>query len=216
MFKEQFVKLCNEKGVAPTVVCQEIGLSAAAFSKWTDESIPRAATLQKLADYFHVSVPYLRGETQFRHTLDLQLFAERTEPAPPRTRGVKIPVFGSVAAGIPIEAITDIEDYEEISEDLAATGEFVALKIKGDSMEPTLLAGDVVIVRVQDTIENGEIAIVLVNGDEATCKKIKKTPEGVMLISLNAAYDPMFYTNAEIESLPVRIFGKVVEMRRAF
>jgi repressor LexA len=81
-------------------------------------------------------------------------------------------------------------------------------------MEPLLLAGDTVIIRVQDTIETGEIAVVLVNGEEATCKKIKKTPEGIMLISLNSDYDPMFYTNAEIESLPIRIFGKVVEMRR--
>lgn len=63
MFKEQFIKLCNEKGVAPTVVCQSIGLSNAVFSKWGDESIPRRATLQKLADYFGVSVDYLLGNT---------------------------------------------------------------------------------------------------------------------------------------------------------
>lgn len=64
MFKEQFIKLCNEKGVAPTVVCQSIGLSNAAFSKWGDESIPRRATLQKLADYFGVSVDYLLGNAE--------------------------------------------------------------------------------------------------------------------------------------------------------
>lgn len=64
MFKEQFIKLCNEKGVAPTVVCQSIGLSNAVFSKWGDESIPRRATLQKLADYFGVSVDYLLGNAE--------------------------------------------------------------------------------------------------------------------------------------------------------
>ena len=71
MFKEQFIKLCNEKGVAPTVVCQSIGLSNAAFSKWGDESIPRRATLQKLADYFGVSVDYLLGNEKQPEAPDL-------------------------------------------------------------------------------------------------------------------------------------------------
>ena len=192
--------LRKRHGLTQEDLAKRLGTANSTISMYErDARVPDLDTMRVLAEIFGVDMNYLSGQSS---------------PSP--KRGIKIPVFGSVAAGIPIEAITDIEDYEEISEELAATGEFVALKIKGDSMEPTLLAGDTVIVRVQETIENSEIAIVLVNGDEATCKKIKKTPEGVMLISLNAAYDPMFYTNAEIESLPVRIFGKVVEMRRAF
>lgn len=76
--------------------------------------------------------------------------------------------------------------------------------------------GDVVIVRLQDDCNTGDIAIVIVNGDEATCKKIKKTPEGIMLIPLNQNFEPMFYSNKEIVELPVRIFGKVVELRAKF
>ena len=195
MFKRNFIRLCNKHGVAPTVVCQSIGLTGTAFSKWTDESVPRKATLMRIADYFDVSVESLTGDE-------------------PSGKGVRIPVFGSVAAGIPIEAITDIEDYEEISEALAKTGEFVALKIKGDSMTPLMIEGDTVIVRIQDTADTGDIAVVMVGGSDATCKKIRRTADGIVLISINNAYDPMFFTNAEIESLPVRIFGKVVEMRR--
>ena len=71
MFKEIFIRLCNEKGVAPTVVCKSVGLSDAAFSKWTDESVPRRATLMRIADYFGVSVDYLLGDVR----LDLQRFA---------------------------------------------------------------------------------------------------------------------------------------------
>lgn len=195
MFKRNFIRLCNKHGVAPTVVCQSIGLTGTAFSKWTDESVPRKATLMRIAEYFDVSVESLTGDE-------------------PSGKGVRIPVFGSVAAGIPIEAITDIEDYEEISEALAKTGEFVALKIKGDSMTPLMIECDTVIVRVQDTADTGDIAVVMVGGSDATCKKIRRTADGIVLISINNAYDPMFFTNAEIESLPVRIFGKVVEMRR--
>ena len=128
----------------------------------------------------------------------------------------RIPVYGAVAAGIPLEAIQDIEDYEEITEDMARSGKYAALKIKGNSMLPRFTEGDVVIVRLQDDVDNGDIAIVMVNGDEATCKKIKKTPEGVMLISTNPDYEPMFYSNQEIADLPVRIWGKVVELRAKF
>ena len=134
-----------------------------------------------------------------------------------KPQGVRIPVLGNVAAGIPLEAIEDIIDYEEIPEQMARDGfEYFALQIKGNSMLPRFTPGDVVIVRLQDDVDNGDIAIVMVNGDEATCKKIKKTPEGVMLISTNPDYEPMFYSNQEIADLPVRIWGKVVELRAKF
>ena len=63
MFKEKFIRLCNERGEPPTVVCQKIGVTSSAFSKWTDESVPRRATLQRIADYFGVSTTYLLGLT---------------------------------------------------------------------------------------------------------------------------------------------------------
>lgn len=195
MFYQKIQVLCKKAGTTPTALCKELKLSTSMVTRWRNGTKPHVDTLQKIADYFGIAVR--------------ELISDETP-----NKGVRIPVFGSVAAGIPIEAITDIEDYEEITEALAATGEFVALKIKGDSMQPMMLEGDTVIVRVQDTIETGEIAVVMVGGSEATCKKVRRTADGVVLIPLNNAYDPMFYTNAEIESLPVRIFGKVVEMRR--
>lgn len=131
-------------------------------------------------------------------------------------KSVKIKVLGKVQAGIPVEAIEDIIDEEEITEEMARTGEFFGLKIKGNSMSPGIEEGDVVIVRKQEDIESGETAIVIVNGNEATCKKIKKLGNGIMLIPANQSFEPFFYTNEEIENLPVRIIGKVVELRRKF
>ena len=160
------------------------------------ERMPDYEMMKSISALFNVDINYLYGI------------------APPK--GIRIPVYGSVAAGIPIEAITDIEDYEEIPEDMAASGEYAALKIKGDSMLPRFTPGDVVIVKIQNDVNDGDIAIVIVNGDEATCKKIKKTPEGVMLISTNPSYEPMFYTNREIVEKPVKIWGKVVELRAKF
>lgn len=127
-----------------------------------------------------------------------------------------IPVLGTVRAGIPIEAVENIIDYEEISEDMARQGEFFALQIKGDSMEPKISEGDVVIVRKQSDVDSGNIAIVLVNGEEATIKKIQKFDGGINLIPSNPSYDVKTYTNDQIESLPVQILGKVVELRAKF
>lgn len=130
--------------------------------------------------------------------------------------GIKIAVLGTVPAGVPIAAIEDILDYEEIPKSWENQGEFFGLKIKGDSMYPTLENGDVVIVRKQSTADNGDTVIAMVNGDDATCKRYERFENGIMLIPNNNAYTPIFYTNEDIQSLPVTIIGKVVELRRKF
>lgn len=108
-------------------------------------------------------------------------------------------------------------DYEEITPEMAATGDFFALQVRGDSMLPTLKDGDVVIVKKQPTVDSGDIAIVLVNGNDATVKEIKESAAGITLIGHNVAvYTPQFYSNADIEKLPVQVIGKGVEMRRKF
>lgn len=131
-------------------------------------------------------------------------------------KGVTINVLGKVAAGIPIEAIEDIIDTEEITKEMARTGEFYGLQIHGDSMEPRMCEGDVVIVRKQEDAESGDIVIAMVNGDDATCKRLRKYRDGIELISNNPAYKPMFFSNDEIQSKPVKIIGKVVELRGKF
>lgn len=131
-------------------------------------------------------------------------------------QGIKIPVLGTVAAGIPISAVEDILDYEEIPQSWSNQGEFFGLRIKGDSMQPKMDEGDVVIVRQQSDANNGDTVIVLVNGDDATCKKLQKTDNGIMLVSTNPNYLPMFFTNEEIVTKPVVILGKVVELRSKF
>ncbi|MBS6520301.1 MAG: repressor LexA [Clostridiales bacterium] len=131
-------------------------------------------------------------------------------------KGISINVLGRVAAGIPIEAVADIIDTEEITEEMAHTGEFFGLQIHGDSMEPKISEGDIVIVRQQDDAETGDIVIATVNGDEATCKRLRKYRDGIELISNNPSYEPMFFSNEDIVSKPVKIIGRVVELRAKF
>lgn len=134
----------------------------------------------------------------------------------PNNKGAIINILGRVAAGIPLEAIEEIVDTEEITGDLARTGEFFGLRIKGDSMEPDIHNGDTVIVRRQDDAESDEIVIALVNGNDGVCKRLKKYSDSIALVSLNAKYEPMYFSHKEITDKPVRIIGKVVELRRKF
>lgn len=133
-----------------------------------------------------------------------------------KKRGVSINILGRVAAGIPIEAVENIIDTEEITEDLARTGDFFGLQIHGDSMMPSICDGDIVIVRQQETAETGDIVIATVNGTDATCKRLRKYKDGIELIANNPTYAPMDYSNQEIVEKPVKIIGKVIELRRKF
>ena len=193
-------KLRKQAGMSQQELANALNVHQTAVSQWeTSRTAPDIETLAHMAQLFDTSIDEITGR-----------------PSPQKEKGVKIPVYGNVAAGIPIEAITDIEDYEEIPEHWLDSGEYIALRIKGDSMEPKISNGDIVIVKLQSTAETGDTVIALVNGDEATCKKIKIRPEGIMLISTNQAYEPMFYSNKEIEELPVRILGVVIELRSKF
>lgn len=197
MFKDELKRLREQRGLSQAKLAELLNLSASTIGMYeTGEREPRnIETLELIADFFNVNLDRL-------------------------TKGslspTKIPVLGSVVAGIPLEAITDIVDYEEISPSMASTGEFFALRVKGDSMLPRFTEGDIVIVRKQEDIDSGDIAIMLVNGDEATIKKVQKFENGINLIPSNPAYDVMTFTKEEIIKLPVVCLGKVVELRAKF
>lgn len=190
------------------------GLTQLELAKKTELSRSYIGDIEK--DRYNPSVSTLQLIATATNT-PLEDLLPSTKTVYPAGRGVRIPVLGRVVAGIPIEAVEEILDYEEITPELAATGEFFALQVKGDSMLPKLEEGDVVIVKKQADVETGDIAIVLVNGDEATIKQVKKVNGGIMLYGFNPdVYEPHFYSNQQIEELPVRILGKVIESRRSW
>ena len=128
---------------------------------------------------------------------------------------VKIPVLGVIPAGMPIEAIEDVLDYEEIPKDWCKGGkEFFGLLIKGDSMFPKYIDNDVVIFEKTNDFNNGDECAVMVNGDDCTFKKVLKHDHGITLQPLNSAYDIKMYSNEDIEKLPIKIIGVAKEMRR--
>lgn len=133
---------------------------------------------------------------------------EELEQPIPKSNGyptVRIPVLGDVAAGVPILAQQDIVGYEDIPADMAKTGEYFGLKIKGDSMEPKIHDNDIVIVKSMSDAENNDIVIAMIN-NEATCKRLHKYSNSVVLTAINSDYKPIEVTPDE----NIQILGKVV------
>ena len=205
--KNRLRSALNLQNMKAIELSEKTGIPKSAISQYmSGYAKPKQDRIYLLARALNVSEAWLMG-------YDVPMERTRSKP---RKKGVKIPVLGEVIAGLPIEAIEDILDYEEISEDMASKGEYFGLKVKGDSMEPMFFAGDIVIVRQQPTADSGDIVIALVNGDESTIKKFKLLDDGLMLIPANPAYEPMYYTRKQVIELPVQIIGKVVELRRSF
>lgn len=126
-----------------------------------------------------------------------------------------IKIYGKIPAGIPFEMITDIIGTEEIDIEMLKGGKkYFGLQVSGDSMFPTYLDKDILICEQTNDTESGKDCIVTINGNDATFKKIIKKENGVVLQPINPNYEPMFYTNDEIEKLPIRIIGVVREIRR--
>ena len=186
----------NQYNMTRNDLCDRLGISYMTVSDWINaKKYPRIDKIELMARIFNVQK------------------SDLVEEHKPKKHPFRIPVLGSVPAGIPIEAVEDILDYEEISEDMARCGEYFALRIKGDSMEPRMREGDVVIVRRQETVENGEIAVVKINGDDATVKKFYATDAGVMLVGLNPSFAPLTFTPDQAEAQRIRVIGRVVELR---
>lgn len=194
-------ELRQANGLTQNKLANKIGLSRSTIAMYeTEGSEPDIQTLSKLANFFNVSIDYLLGKEN-----DI------------KAQKYRIPVLGIIPAGVPIEAIEDILDYEEISPEMLNGGkEYFALKIKGDSMAPNYLDGDVVIFLKQDYAENNDDCCVYVNGYDATFKKIRiNNNTGILTLQpINSSYEPLFFNEEQIKNLPVRIIGKAVEIRR--
>lgn len=201
--------LRKQKGFSQEDIAKKLGYkSYTTIQKWEmGTSEPPLKKLKELASLLHVDIDDLTN-TDFELGESNVLNNSK--------KGVSIKVYGRVAAGIPIDAIQDIIDEEEISQQMALTGEYFGLQIKGDSMEPRIKEGDIVIVRRQSDAESGDVVIALINGDEGVCKKLKKYKDGISLISFNPQYEPMYFSQQEIVEKPVTIIGKVKELRRKF
>lgn len=197
MIGEVIRKRRRECGISQVDLAAVMGIGQSTVAMWENgKNKPSFKALEKLADVLGLTPDELM-----------------CDGAP---RDKRVPVLGRVQAGRPVTAVEDIIGYENISSELARHGEYFALEIRGDSMEPRMREGDVVIVRRQNEVENGEIAIVLVGNEDATCKKFYRLSGGVSLVSINPRYEPMFFSEEELKTTDIEVLGRVCELRARF
>ena len=204
----------TELGITQKEVADFVGVSEATVSRWESGHIDnmRRDRIAALSKILRLSPLAIMGID------DTDLSTRLPNMVPIDARTFRVPIVGRVAAGRPIVADEEIIGYEYIDNKYSKDGhEYFGLRIVGKSMEPTIMDGDIVIVRRQNYVENGEIAIVLIDGEEATAKEVKESADGITLIGHNTAvYTPHFYSAQEVKNLPVQIIGRVVKSIRKF
>ena len=196
---QYYMKLNNK---TRSDVCRDLEIPYSTFTDWCNANIyPRIDKIQLLANYFDIQKS--------------DLVENKSDKENNNSTSAIVFVYGTIPAGVPMECIEDILDTEEIPADMLKGGkQYFGLKIKGDSMEPDYLDGDVIIFQKQDDCENGDDAVIMVNGNDGTFKRVFKNENGVILQPLNNKYQPMIYSNEQIETLPVKILGVFEELRR--
>lgn len=195
--------LRKEAGMSQEELADKLGYrSFTTIQKWeSGVSTPPIEVFTRMAALFEV---------------DLDDFArtDLSSASAERQKSSSVPVFGKIPAGVPVEAIEDIEGFTPLSEDLIASGkEFFSLRIKGDSMYPKYLDGDIVLFERADVCENGDDCAVRIGGSDATFKKIKMLGHSIILQPINPEYDPV-QTDGSAADPQVEILGIAREIRR--
>lgn len=194
----------KEIGLTMLEVAKKVGVSEATVSRWESGDIAnmRRDKIILLANALQVHPSFIMGEDDYNEACSNNISYDNIIPLPNMN---KIPLLGTIACGEPILAQENIECEIDIPEDIKAD---FALRCSGNSMiDARILDGDIVYIHQQPTVNNGEIAAVLI-GDEATLKRVYLTDSTLTLVACNTAYQPLVYTNEQLND--IRILGKAV------
>lgn len=196
-------ELREQKGITQAELAKAMNLSPSTIGMYEQgRREPNMETAAQFARFFNVSLEKIVG-------IPVNIHADTSRAVDQPV--AMIPVYGRIVAGEPREAVEEILGYTAIPDKNERAEDFFALKVFGASMQPTFLDGDTVIIRKQPTVDNGQVAVVLIENEEATVKRVFIAPDGITISADNpAVFRQRFYTNEEIELLPVRILGHVV------
>lgn len=206
---ERIALLRKQAKMSQQSLAKMIGVSRTTISMWElGERIPDADSLRRLADVFGVTVDYLvRGQVQAPDVLDTEDVWRKIKEAWQPELSIPIPILGVIRAGQPLFAQTNIEGWKNMSARQVQDAKYFFLRVTGDSMEPLLREGYLVLVRVQPDVDNGDVAVVMVDDENATIKRVFRVNGQVILRPENPRYQPILVT-----SEAARIIGKVVEI----
>lgn len=201
-FKDMLIFLRKREGLSQLELGEKLNLTKSTISMYENgRRKPSFEVLEAIADYFNVSMNFLMGKDEAPSPLPANIL-----PTPKMKR---IPLIGTIACGTPILAVEDATEFIDAPEGIQGDIDF-ALECKGDSMiNARIFPGDIVYIKQQPVVENGEIAAVLI-GDEATLKRVYYTPDSdrITLRACNPLYSDMTYTGPELND--IKILGKAV------
>lgn len=205
--KDRIFLLLSESEFDQKYFAEQIGVKPQTISDWkAGRNKSYTKLIDKIAEFFGVTVDYILGKSPVRHG-GMEIFSNDE-------RLVKLPIIGEVAAGYNALAEENHIGVEKISADAISDGyEYAWLKVKGDSMSPLILNGDLVLIRLQEEVDSGDIAVVIVDEENGVIKRVKYGTNKVTLISENAdEYPPRVFQGKDVNR--VRIWGKAVDLRR--
>lgn len=206
-FSQRLNELIAASGKSAAAVARDLGISKQALSTWrTGIRTPKPPTLKTLARYFRVSVDWLTGDGAAQADADAIELAGAFPVGPQK----RVPIIGTVRAGYNGVAYEEFEGVDFA--DVGSPEDYFYLRVTGDSMAPQINAGELALVRKQDDVESGEIAVVVIGGDEGTIKKVLKRDRNLVLQPFNPDYPARVFIGREMNE--VRIVGKVVETKR--
>lgn len=200
----------EEKHITLEEAGAKVGVHKSTVLRWENGETGKIKLpiIEALADYYNVNPVWLMGYDVDKYVTKTDILGNPVVP---------IPFVGSVKAGYNYLAQENWIGTVDVEKSLVGDGkDYFALKVKGDSMAPAFIEGDIVIIKKQNDCENNDFAVVIINGDEGTLKKIKKTDNGIILQPLNPAYGPIMYTKEEMETIPIIIVGVVKQLKREF
>jgi repressor LexA len=217
-FGERFKELRLIKGLTQEELANDFNkkyhfnFGKSAISQYeNDKRIPEIDALRAFADYFQVSLDYLLGRSNNKESNKAKIISDNISEFIPY-EVVRLPIVGVIHAGMPVLATENIIGYEFISRELLNPNhEYFFLKVRGDSMNQIIPEDGIVLVQRQPNLENGEIGIILVNGDEGTIKKFYQQGNIVTLVpaSTNPQHQPQIYDVTKIE---IFIIGKAIKV----
>lgn len=210
-FAKRFSELIKNSNYTLEQIGEYIGIkSKSTISKYLSGDIKnvKSSIIANIANLFNVSPAWLAGlsDEKYRET-KLDILGNPV---------ITVPILGTVKAGYDYLAQENWIGTVDVDKSLAESGEIFALKVHGNSMFPVLMEDDTVIIKKQDDFENGDIVVAIINGNEATIKKGKKSEAGILLQPLNNEYEPLIFTYNEMKTIPVTIVGIVKQLKREF
>lgn len=213
MLPERLKALRSDAKMSQKELAKRLFMSQQAIGKWeTGASTPNPETLVKIAAIFGVTVDQLLGNQDINITATAGSIAQESNFIPYRPTGT-VPVLGRIAAGVPIEAVEEVEGYEPVT--VSDPENCYYLRVDGDSMIGAgIQSGDLVLIRQQQCADPGQIVACKVNGDEATLKRFRKQGETVLLMPENPNYEPIVVPAKDFETGYAQIFGVAIEVKR--